>query len=65
MEANPHTIRRRLGLDTMALNKLHDFFDKVRYDTGPIAEAQRTAIVQVLEERVVGIDVLATFLEEK
>lgn len=65
MRTTAPTERRRLGLDGMSLSGIGIQFEKVRYNDGPIAEAQRLAIAQVLEERGVDNNTLAIFLREK
>ena len=56
--------RERLELDTMEIDGLRNIYKNHQHSPAPVARMIRFAITQVLEERGVEIDVLATFLEE-
>jgi hypothetical protein len=56
--------RERLELDDMGIDGLRNIFQNHRLSNAPAAKRIRFAIAQVLEERGVENDVLATFLKE-
>ncbi len=56
--------RERLGLDKMGIDELRTVYHNHQHSPAPVARSIRFAITQVLEERSVGNNTLATFLKE-